>query len=56
MSEKLVVSASLIAKPVFSNKRRPLSLRVGDKGEVIATSDICEAQKYRRSPSEVLRV
>ena len=38
----LDVWASLIAKPVFSNKRRPLSLRVGDKGEVIATPNIRE--------------
>ena len=56
MSEKLVVSASLIAKPVFSNKRRPLSLRVGVEVEVIATPDIREAQNYPRSPSEAVRV
>ena len=50
------MSASLIAKPVFSNKRRPLSLRVGVEVEVIAPPDILEALNYPRSLSEVVRV
>ena len=37
-----VVSASLIVKRAISVNRRPLSLRVGDKGEVIATPNIPE--------------
>ena len=53
---KYVVSATLIAKPVFSNKRRPLSLRVGVEVEVIAPPDILEALNYPRSLSEVVRV
>ena len=37
-----VVRASLIVKRAISVNRRPLSLRVGDKGEVIATPNIPE--------------
>ena len=51
------MSASLIAKPVFSNTREDLyALRVGVEVEVIATPDIREAQDYPRSPSEAVRV
>ena len=53
---KYVVSASPIAKPVFSNTRRPLSLRLGVEVEVRALPDILEALNYPRSRFEVVRV
>ena len=53
---KYVVSASPIAKPVFSNTRRPLSLRVGVEVEVRALPDILEALNCLRSRFEVVRV